>query len=106
MQRAAFLLLLCCAGAYGFCPLLRLPPVRLSLRLCRVHGGCIQRDPVRGTTTLARSVTDAVLFSAIAGEDSSIEDIVVSEAVTQVVEYFLFLLDKIHFLFVLWVIIF
>jgi len=98
MQRAAFLLLLCCAGAYGFCPLLRLPPVRLSLRLCRVHGACIQRDPVKGTTTLARSVTDAVVFSALAGgEGNSIEDIVVSEAVTQVVEYFLFLLDNIHF---------
>ena len=99
MQRAAFLLLLCCAGAYGFCPLLRLPPVRLSLRLYRVHGGCIQRDPVRGTTTLARTVTDAVVFSALAGDSSSIQDVVVSEAVTQFVEYFIFLLDKIHLFF-------
>jgi len=99
MRRIAFFLVLCCAGAAGLCPLLRLPPVRLSLRLGRAHGGCIQRDPVRGTATLARAVTDAVVFSALAGDSSSIQDVVVSEAVTQFVEYLIFLLDKIHLFF-------
>ena len=99
MRRIAFFLVLCCAGAAGLCPLLRLPPVRLSLRLGRAHACCKQRDPVHGTTTLARAVTDAVMFSALAGDSKELQDVIVSEAVTQLVEYFIFLLDKIHLFF-------
>lgn len=82
--------------ASGLCPLLRLAPVRQSVRLGRGHRCNIERDRWNGTTTLARSAVDAVVYGALAGDDSRVEDVVVSEVLGRLMECFIFLIDQIH----------